>query len=113
MELRIMFGWSRISSMPATYIHLSGADVKKKILQKAGLEEKDPEPGQRPLDPVKCPRCGLLNPKGFYTCSRCNSPLSAEAMRCMQIGREIMRDPDAMMEYLLHKKQQKGTENST
>ena len=113
MELRIMFGWSRISTMPATYIHLSGADVKKKILQKAGLEEKDPEPGQRPLDPVKCPRCGLLNPKGFYTCSRCNSPLSAEAMRCMQIGREIMRDPDAMMEYLLHKKQQKGTENST
>ena len=42
MECRIMFGWSKTSAMPATYIHLSGADVKKKILQKAGLEEKEP-----------------------------------------------------------------------
>ncbi len=99
MELRIMFGWSKSSNMPATYIHLSGADVKKKILQKAGVAEAEVPAGERPLDPTKCPRCGLLNPKGYYTCSRCNTPLSAEAMRFMQIGRAVTEDPDLMMGY--------------
>jgi integrase len=99
MELRIMFGWSKSSNMPATYIHLSGADVKKKIMQKAGLQEVETPAGERPLDPIKCPRCGLLNPRGYYTCSRCNTPLSSEAMRFMQIGRAVTEDPDLMMGY--------------
>ncbi|MGP8137728.1 tyrosine-type recombinase/integrase [Methanoregula sp.] len=106
MELRIMFGWSKTSAMPATYIHLSGADVKKKILQKAGLEEKEPEPGSRPLDPIKCPRCGLLNPKGFYTCSRCNSPLSADAMREIGIVQNLMSNPDDLIAYAEWRKSQ-------
>ncbi len=109
MELRIMFGWSKTSSMPAVYIHLSGADVKKKILQKAGMVEAPVPAGERPLDPVVCPRCGLLNQKGFYTCARCNSPLSAEAMRYLTAGREILDDPDLMIEYALKKKRKKSS----
>ncbi|MDP2797517.1 MAG: hypothetical protein Q8N94_08430 [Methanoregula sp.] len=31
MELRIMFGWSKSSNMPATYIQLSGADEEAPI----------------------------------------------------------------------------------
>ena len=106
MELRIMFGWSKSSNMPATYIHLSGADVKKKILQKAGLQEAEVPAGERPLDPVKCPRCGLLNQKGFYTCARCNTPLSSEAMRYIKLGRELLEDPDMMIEYARKKKRE-------
>jgi hypothetical protein len=85
--------------MPATYIHLSGADVKKKILQKAGLQEAEDLPGDRFLDPVKCPRCGLLNERGFWTCARCNTPLSPDAMRYLQVGREILDNPDRMIAY--------------
>ena len=106
MELRIMFGWSKSSNMPATYIHLSGADVKKKILQKAGLQEAEDLPGDRLLDPVKCPRCGLLNERGFWTCARCNTPLSPDAMRYLQVGREILEDPDLLMEYARKKKRE-------
>lgn len=99
MELRIMFGWSKTSNMPATYIHLSGADVKKKILQKAGMAAEEIPAGERPLDPVKCPRCGMLNQKGFYTCVRCNTPLSAEAMRETQMVRDYLMSPERMMAY--------------
>jgi integrase len=99
MELRIMFGWSKSSNMPAIYIHLSGADVKKKILQKANMAEEEIPAGERPLDPVKCPRCGMLNQKGFYTCVRCNSPLSAEAMREIGIVQQLTSDPDRLIAY--------------
>jgi integrase len=107
MELRIMFGWSKSSNMPSVYIHLSGADVKAKILQKSNMVEQEIPPGERPLDPVKCPRCGMLNQKGFYTCVRCNSPLSAEAMREIGIAQQLMSDPDQLIAYANWKKSQK------
>ncbi|HNX18256.1 MAG TPA: hypothetical protein PKM50_08035, partial [Methanoregula sp.] len=106
MELRIMFGWAKSSTMPATYIHLSGADVKAKILNKAGLAEVEVPAGERPLDPVKCPRCGMLNQKGFYTCVRCNSPLSAEAMREIGIVQNLMGNMDDLIAYAEWRKRQ-------
>ena len=106
MELRIMFGWSKSSNMPATYIHLSGADVKKKILQKAGLVEPDKVAGERPLDPVKCPRCEALNTTDSMYCKRCSMPLSAEVIKFMQMGRAVTEDPDLMIEYARKKKRE-------
>ncbi len=35
--LRILAGWEKESNMPATYVHLAGADVDKKLLIKNGL----------------------------------------------------------------------------
>ena len=99
MELRIMFGWSKSSNMPATYIHLSGADVKKKILQKAGLEAEDEPAGERPLDPVKCPRCDTLNSTDSMYCKRCSMALSKDAMRNIAALRGAQEDPDALIEY--------------
>jgi integrase len=83
MELRIMFGWTPSSNMPATYIHLSGADVKKKILQKAGLVERAADERARPLDPVKCPRCGMLNTGDSVYCKSCSMGLKDEVRRRM------------------------------
>jgi integrase len=84
MELRIMFGWSKSSNMPATYIHLSGADVKKKILQKAGLVEPDKQAGERPLDAIQCPRCETLNANDSMYCRRCSMALTREALRDLE-----------------------------
>jgi integrase len=106
MELRIMFGWAKSSNMPAIYIHLSGADVKKKILQKAGVTEAEVPAGERPLDPIKCPRCGMFNQKGFYTCTRCNTPLSADAMREIGIVQQLMSNPDDLIAYAEWRKKQ-------
>lgn len=80
MEMRVMFGWTASSNMPAVYIHLSGADVRKKILQKAGLMEED-RAGERPLDTLKCPRCGELNQSDWLLCRRCSCALSVDARR--------------------------------
>jgi hypothetical protein len=54
--------------------------VKKKILQKAGLVEKD-QAGERALDPIKCPRCETLNAKDSMYCRRCSMGLTVEAMK--------------------------------
>jgi len=57
MELRIIAGWEKNSDMPAVYIHLSGADVENKILEKNGLIEPDEEIKTPPTKPKECPRC--------------------------------------------------------
>jgi integrase len=56
MELRIIAGWEAASGMPAIYVHMSGADVERKVLQKAGLCE-DEEFKETTLEAIRCPRC--------------------------------------------------------
>lgn len=83
MELRIMFGWTPSSNMPATYIHLSGADVKQKIMQKAGLVEQVAHPAGQALEIVKCPRCGMQNTGDSIYCKSCSMGLRDEVRRRM------------------------------
>jgi ribosomal protein L40E len=96
MELRIVAGWERSSIMPATYIHLSGADVEQKILENAGitetLEEEDPA-----LDAVRCPRCHALNTPGAMFCSRCSMALSRDALHEIELLRQVDNDPDILI----------------
>nr|WP_320160936.1 hypothetical protein [uncultured Methanoregula sp.] len=95
MELWIMFGWSKFSNMPATYLHLSGADVKQKIMQKASLVEESAQAGDRPLDPVKCPRCGMLNTGDSVYCKSCSMGLRDEVRhRMMSLHQRIQASPD-------------------
>ncbi|MFH1821510.1 MAG: site-specific integrase [Methanobacteriota archaeon] len=81
MELRIFAGWSKSSNMPETYIHLSGGDVDKKILASAGLLEPEEEAKaeEKPLAPLKCPRCGEINPADAAYCFKCSMALSLKA----------------------------------
>lgn len=99
MELRIMFGWSRSSNMPAIYIHLSGADVKKKILQKAGLVEEDKQAGERPLDPILCPRCETLNTNDTLYCKRCSMAISEKARREIEMLQSKKDEPETLIEF--------------
>ncbi len=109
MELRIMFGWSKSSNMPAIYIHLSGADVKKKILQKAGLIQEETPAGERPLDPIKCPRCETLNATDSMYCKRCSMALTKDAIREQQFYQYTQENPDDIISYAEWvKRQRKG-----
>jgi len=72
MELRIFAGWEKSSAMPATYLHLSGADIEKKILQKNGIIEDDTRETEEKLKPVECPRCKTKNPVGAKYCMTCS-----------------------------------------
>lgn len=78
MELRIIAGWGSDSSMPATYIHLSGDDVDKKQLQIAGFKDDETEAIQDDIKPVECPRCKTKNPHDAKYCSTCSMVLDAE-----------------------------------
>ena len=75
MELRIIAGWGADSSMPATYIHLSGDDVDKKQLQVAGFKDEETDEIQDNIKPVECPRCKTKNPHDAKYCSTCSMVL--------------------------------------
>jgi len=72
-ELKIFAGWEPDSTMASIYVHLSGRDVEKALLEKvAGVkieEEEEKKPSK--LEPKICPRCGWENvPEALY-CSGC------------------------------------------
>lgn len=70
-ELKVIFGWSGGSRMPATYVHLSGADLDKKMLEKHGIVEKTTCQEKNELKPLLCKNCGCENSATARFCSQC------------------------------------------
>lgn len=69
--LRTIYGWSKNSDEPSTYIHLSGEAVTKALLQKAGVQQKtEAEPKV-----LRCPRCKCPNEPSATLCVKCKSAL--------------------------------------
>ncbi|HIE32274.1 MAG TPA: hypothetical protein EYP67_07875 [Methanosarcinales archaeon] len=62
-QLKIIAGWAGDSRMVAIYVHLSGTDVDKKMLEKVGLlDREESEDAGDALKPKNCPRCRETNP---------------------------------------------------
>jgi len=78
MELRLIAGWERNSCMPEIYVHLSGGDVERKMLQKAGFMEGDIKQDVS-LMPKECPRCKTMNPWDAMYCTSCSMAMNAKA----------------------------------
>ncbi|HYA56604.1 MAG TPA: site-specific integrase [Nitrososphaerales archaeon] len=74
-ELKILYGWTMGSRMPATYIHLSARDIDPKLEQV--YSGKPVEPAKPEFSPSICPRCGEKNSPGIRFCGRCGTPLEA------------------------------------
>lgn len=68
------FGWTQKSQMVATYVHLSGKEVDRRILEAQGVKGEEKKEESK-LTPKKCPRCEMMNPATANFCNRCNSPL--------------------------------------
>jgi integrase/recombinase XerD len=84
--LREIYGWSRNSSEPSTYVHLSGDTVKKTLLEKAGVQQKT----ETESKVVKCPRCGCLNAPDASICFKCKSALSiSNAVSIATVQKEL------------------------
>ena len=81
MELRLVAGWEKNSNMPEVYVHLSGADVERKLLENAGLIDDEDDQKENVLEPVRCPRCKSMNPHYAMYCVRCSMALNEEAAR--------------------------------
>lgn len=73
-QLRIYFGWTKTSDIPARYVHLSGRDVDDTLLKHYGVFTENEQ--------KLCPRCGAQNHPGALYCMRCSAILSTkEAFR--------------------------------
>lgn len=95
-EMRIKFGWTASSDMPATYVHLSGRDVEQKDLRRAGLLEAE-EDYQSPTAPIRCPRCTTFNAPDAKFCKACSLVLDREtADKIDTLQQDVAAIPEAL-----------------
>jgi len=91
-------GWVIGSREAATYVHLSGRDTDKAILELYGIIEKEKTEIQ--LKPIDCPRCGIKNDAAAKFCSGCSLGLDMNAvMQYEKAHQEVIKkieDPDTM-----------------
>jgi len=73
-ELMLLFGW-RKRDMLDVYARIVESDAHRSYLALYGIEKKKEEDVSKP---VKCPRCGQLNPSSALYCIRCGYPLKQE-----------------------------------
>ncbi len=85
-ELKLMYGWSMSSRMPATYIHLSGGDLDRKY--QAVYSGKPVEPPKPEFAPVICPRCKEKASPGMLYCPKCATPLDQAERAKMALQEE-------------------------
>ena len=93
------FGWVPGSDMTATYVHLSGRDLDKTMLDMHGLTEEEV-----PTEPRVCPSCGERNPAGARYCNRCQFALDTEAALSLNENRggldqgldELLKQPGVL-----------------
>jgi len=76
-EINIRSGRSQGSRIAQVYINLTGGDVRKKILARAGIIPEDEHDKTLSLGHIKCWACGKDNPSRNIICSNkeCNLPL--------------------------------------
>jgi site-specific recombinase XerD len=80
-------GWVIGSREAATYVHLSGRDMDKAILELHGLVEEDKEKIR--LLPIVCPRCNIKNDPAAKFCSGCSLGLDEKSVMEYDKQKEI------------------------
>lgn len=79
-QMRVYFGWSRNSTMPGTYVHMSGRDIDNEILSINGINKPKEETTENTLASKQCPRCDKINEPTSTFCSKCMLPLTEQAI---------------------------------
>ena len=108
MELRVVAGWEKNSGMPEIYVHLSGGDVERKLLENAGFVDEEESADENSLEPVICPRCKTLNPATALYCIHCSMALTQEAALLIEEATEIAMASDDYKEILAMVKKECG-----
>jgi len=87
-SLSRLMGWTKKSNMEAVYVHLSTDDVNDEVRTKVFRMDQEKAPPRPLLSSSVCPRCQTKNDPSARLCSRCNSPLTWEAVSAAQQHRE-------------------------
>jgi site-specific recombinase XerD len=97
-ELRIIAGWEKDSKMPSVYLHISGADIERKQLTKAGiLEDENSIKTDEILKPIKCPRCKNKSPAGSKYCN-CGAVIDQKEAYKIQDQNKALEDRISKLE---------------
>lgn len=91
MMLREYFGWSKISNMPAVYIHLSRRSLSDKYYQMYGKVKPESKKIQMFEEPKVCSVCGMQNPHGYCFCLRCNATLDRNKLNRLEKANEVKK----------------------
>ena len=76
-ELKLWFGWTGGSRMPATYVHLSPAKLRGSLNRMMGIKDSmETKPGDTLSERV-CMKCSTKSLPGSKFCTACGYPLSA------------------------------------
>lgn len=89
--LRQYFGWSKTSSMPAVYIHMSQKSMNDRYYRMYGkaAPEQDKQPN---LEELKtCSQCGIRNPSGYRFCFQCNTLLEKEEQKLIKDEKDVVK----------------------
>ena len=82
-QMKEYFGWVQDSEMAAVYVHLSGRDVDKALLQLHGIVTEDNNENT-----VICPRCSKKNTTMDRFCRYCGMPLNMKVAVDLEEERE-------------------------
>lgn len=69
-QMNSYFGWAQGSSMPSTYVHMSGRDLDDDILRINGMKPGDKPIAFKPQSRI-CPRCKEINAENALYCCKC------------------------------------------
>ncbi len=79
-QMKVLFGWTGESDMPARYVHLSGKDVDDALLRINGIKIETQDKALSPTAPKPCPRCHTQNGPAAKFCMACSSPLDTKTV---------------------------------
>jgi len=89
-QLKELFGWTQSSDMAAVYVHMSGRDTDKALLNVYGLAQ-DEEKEKSKFELRKCSRCSKQNPATATICEACGGALDLkEAMKLDNEQKTVM-----------------------
>lgn len=88
-----LFITSRTYGGTEIYVHLSGSDIERKMLENAGLIDID-EKGPTTLEPMMCPRCRSLNAFDAIYCSKCSMALNEQAAMKVEKSAEEAKESE-------------------
>lgn len=98
-QLNRIMGWTKKSNMEATYAHLSTEDVENDLNNKMYDGETEREKPKPLLESMVCPRCKSKNKQDARICSKCNMPLSNDAiMQALQQQEEMEKEIEQMVQ---------------
>jgi len=93
-------GWVQGSQETARYVHLSGRDTDRAILEMHGIIEEEKKESK--FKPIKCPRCGIQNDPAAKFCSGCSHGLDEISImkydeqkeKALKLGLTIFDSPE-------------------